>query len=201
MRDDIKEQLSALADDEVRPEELGLLVRRLGNDPEMAQQVGRYYLIRDVLHRDVPAADASDFSARVAAAIDLETKPLTQPVTWARRATRPLTGLAIAASVAFSVVMVWPRSEVATTPPPVAQTASAGSTATGNAAIQFAAGRDGLSLVDMQAPLVRPWEQLDPRLQQKLNGLLVNHSEYSASGRLGSVLPYSRIAGHDEAAD
>lgn len=197
MRDDIKEQLSALADDEVRPEELRFLVRRLGQSPEMARQMGRYYLIRDVLNRDVPVTHVGDLGARIAAAVDGEPELRRQARSWLQRTARPAAGLAIAASVAFSVVMVWPRSDL--DPPGIQQTASVGGA--GDAVIRFASDREALSLVDMKASIARPWEQLDPLLQQKLNGLLVNHSVHSASGRLGSVLPYSRIAGHNEAAD
>ncbi len=198
MRDEIKEQLSALVDDEARPDELRFLIRRLGQNSAMARQMGRYYLIRDVLHRDVPTAHVGDLGARIAAAIESEPQPRRSASSWAQRMTRPAAGLAIAASVAFSVVVVWPRGDIGTPPGPQQ---AAGVADVEDAAIQFASDQDASSKADTPAPVVRQWEQLDPQLQQKLNGLLVNHSEHSASGRLGSVLPYSRIAGHDEAVE
>jgi negative regulator of sigma E activity len=119
MSEPINEQVSALVDGELPPEETALLMRRLAREPELSARLGRYRLIGGVL-RGERAVAAEDFAARVSAAIALEpepTLPVLEPRPAVRRASpfgrfvRPLVGLSVAASVGVLAVMVLGRTE------------------------------------------------------------------------------------------
>ncbi|HUO79952.1 MAG TPA: RseA family anti-sigma factor [Steroidobacteraceae bacterium] len=109
MSDILNEQLSALLDGELPPEETSLLLKRLGREAALAQRLGRYRLCGDVL-RGESVQPRADFALRVSAAIAAE-PPLPAVGVAPRRpaAVRrltPLAGLAVAASVAMVAVLV-----------------------------------------------------------------------------------------------
>jgi sigma-E factor negative regulatory protein RseA len=111
MSDILSEQLSALLDGELPPEETTLLLKRLAREPELAQRLTRFRLCGDVLRGERVQLRA-DFAMRISAAIAAEA-PLPATVRAARRpgASRwqsPLTGIAVAASVAV-VAVLWLR--------------------------------------------------------------------------------------------
>jgi negative regulator of sigma E activity len=115
MSDILNEQLSALLDGELPPEETTLLLKRLGREAELAQRLTRYRLCGDVL-RGERVQPRADFTMRVSAAIAAE-PPLPAPRAVARRTggtrwLRPLAGLAVAASVAVVAVLVLRQSPV-----------------------------------------------------------------------------------------
>lgn len=177
-----KEQLSALVDDELRREESVFLQRRLANDDDAVAQLGRYFMISDTLRRQLPDSIDPAFSARVSAALEAEPAHQLAPPGLARRLARPLAGLGVAASAAMVAVSLWsPESAVPTAPggQPSFVAATAGPAA-------------GISLVSQPE---NRWDRLDPQVQQRLNGYLVNHSEHSSTGHFGGVLKYVRIAG------
>lgn len=211
MSDELREQLSALVDDELQHGEARLLARRLAHEQPAVQQLRRYFLIRDTLQGNVLRTDV-DLSARVAVALAEEPAHSARRtrVQHLGRAARPVAGMGIAASVALAVVMLWPQPGVQepggddVAGAPSLEQVAGGSLEAGPPAGE---GGSGLSPVSSgsgaETGLVRgedepqPRQQLDPQLQQRLNFYLVNHSEYSSTGSLGSVLKYARIAGHD----
>ncbi len=105
----LNEQLSALLDGELPPEETALLLRRLGRETDLAGRLTRYRLCGDVL-RGERSQPRADFTLRVSAAIAAEPALLAprgaarRPV--AARWLRPLVGVAVAASVAVVAVLV-----------------------------------------------------------------------------------------------
>jgi negative regulator of sigma E activity len=110
MSDLLNEQLSALMDGELPPEETALLMRRLEREPELAQRLARYRAIGDVLRND-RAQPSADFARRVSAAVTREPAPAVpmrapaRPARW--RALRPVMGLGVAAAVgALAVVLI-----------------------------------------------------------------------------------------------
>ena len=128
MSDILNEQLSALLDGELPPEETTLLLKRLGREAELAGRLSRYRLCGDVL-RGERVQPRADFTMRVSARIAAE-----PPLPVARRAAaprwlKPLAGLAVAASVAVVAVLVLrgspdlgaaaPATVAAVTPAPV----------------------------------------------------------------------------------
>jgi negative regulator of sigma E activity len=109
MSEILNEQLSALLDGELPPEETSLLLRRLGRETDLAARLTRYRLCGDVL-RGERCQPRADFTMRVSAAIASE-PALSAPRAAARRPARarwlrPLAGLAVAASVAVVAVLV-----------------------------------------------------------------------------------------------
>lgn len=179
--DELKEQLSALVDDELKKDEALFLCRRLANSPEAVEQLGRYFLISDALRRQLPDSVDLRLADRVTAALAQEAELQVSNGTWGRRLARPLTGLGIAASVAMVAVSMWSADGPA--PEGLAATP------------QVAASP--VQPVALGSP-VQQWDRLDPEVQAKLNGYLVNHSEHSSTGRFGGMLNYVRIAGQQD---
>lgn len=109
MSDSVKEQLSACLDGELADQEMGLLLKRVSRDAELRQSMGRYALISEALRGQV-RAPAKDFADRLIASI--ESEPAIEPARKRRSAgslsrfVRPLSGIAIAASVAVAVLSI-----------------------------------------------------------------------------------------------
>ncbi|HEU4856654.1 MAG TPA: sigma-E factor negative regulatory protein [Rhodanobacteraceae bacterium] len=102
-----REDLSALMDGELAVEPTRFLLRRLDHDPELGATWSRWHLIRACLASDsarmTVSRHDSDFSARVAAALQAEAQ---HPPVRQRRWARYVGGGAIAASVAVAALML-----------------------------------------------------------------------------------------------
>jgi negative regulator of sigma E activity len=120
MSDLLNEQLSALLDGELPPEQTALLLRRIEREPELAARLGRFRICGEVLRGD-RIQPRADFALRVSAAIAAEPAPAPQPaeVRQAALAGRPAripgwlksaTGLAVAASVGMLALLVLQRA-------------------------------------------------------------------------------------------
>jgi negative regulator of sigma E activity len=107
MNEGIKMQISAFCDGELPEAEAQLLLRRLSQDIELRQQAAEYFAIGRAMRGQGSVAEMGDLRGRIAAAIDdrsiaVEFSEI-EPV--ARRYTRPLAGIAIAATVAFVAIL------------------------------------------------------------------------------------------------
>jgi len=105
MTDLVSEQLSALLDGELPPEETALLLKRLARDPGLRARLARYSAAGAVLRGAGPAPSVN-FAARVSGAIAAE-----RPGTAVQRAAKfgwlqPLAGLGVAAAVAGLAIAV-----------------------------------------------------------------------------------------------
>ncbi len=180
MDDKLREQISALADDELPEAERDLLLRRLSADPALRSEWGRLHLIRDALHNELPAGAGDALSYRVMTALENDPQPVLRhtPAGLPRQFAKPLAGLAVAASVAAMAVI----------------------------GLQHLAGHDAgpvaatprLAAVDTptQSEIVGTrWDQ--PQMGTRLNAYLVNHSEYTSGSSLQGMMNYVRIAGYD----
>jgi hypothetical protein len=112
-----RQQLSALVDGELAPDEARFLLRRLQHDTELSGRYERWQLSGDVLRGQVRRTAAVDLSARVAAAIAAmpaaEIASSAQAVAGQRRGLlRWGGGAALAASVAAVMIMVTGREEL-----------------------------------------------------------------------------------------
>jgi negative regulator of sigma E activity len=107
MNDGINMQISAFVDGELPEAEAQLLLRRLSQDAELRQQAAEYFAIGRALRGQGSIASGGDLRGRIAAAIDdriLEEEfDDIEPV--GRRFVRPLTGFAIAATVAVAAIL------------------------------------------------------------------------------------------------
>ncbi|WP_455234435.1 sigma-E factor negative regulatory protein [Thiogranum longum] len=178
MRDEIREQLSALVDDELEELERPLLLGRLQRDIELRECLGRYQLIGEVMRGSGRTATLG-VARRVQQVLEQE-GPL--PVADLEKRSgrgwwKALSGVAIAASVALvSILTVTSLRESGTENGPV-----------------LAQGPDApvTQVSDQQ------WNRIKPQLDERVAGYLVNHSEYAGTRGIQGVMPYVRIVGYE----
>lgn len=111
MTEQLKLQVSAYVDDELLDEECALLVHRLCADDELQETVRRYSLIGDAIRGDSLAVQTL-LSRRISLELadDQESADVAMPLmanntgSW-RRFIRPVTGVAVAATVATVAVL------------------------------------------------------------------------------------------------
>ncbi len=181
MKNVIEEQLSALVDDELDPAEMDLLLRQVGRDSRLARRLSEMYLVKEAAHRTLPDVVDIGFADRVAAALEDEPAHHSGSPRRSLRWLKPAAGLAIAASVGTLAIGIWSTRQV--------QDGTAASTQT------VAAVAPAQADAPTQVRNVR-WERLDPQVQARLNGYLVNHGENAYAGQVGAMVPHVRIAGY-----
>ena len=108
MNDALKMQVSAFVDDELPENEADLLVRRLSQDFELRQQVADYLAIGRVMRREPGVAGVERLRDRISA--ELDERPSQDdadraPASAPSRLLRPLTGVAVAATVALIAIL------------------------------------------------------------------------------------------------
>ncbi len=202
---DIDEKLSFLLDDCPGGNTDAAIDEVIG-DVNLQYRMRRYRMIGDAMRHELPQAIDTGFHSTVMARIrdqiksqSLEstafrTPAVTAPVTsWVTL--KPFAGLALAAGVAIVTVALWQ---------PLGQ--------------EVEQIDDGLATIDQQMIQQLASQQLQvtavpvstrvqvsgmrwkiesesPGMQQKLNGYLVNHTEYSNS--MQGLIPQARVAGFD----
>ncbi len=180
MTDEIREQLSALIDDELSELERPLLLGRLQRDAELRECLGRYQLIGEVLRGAGKTATLS-VAGRVQEAVNREVAM--PPLAGQRSAYRwkPLAGVGVAASVAVLAILgITTLRDSGTDSVPT-----------------LAAGDSEPRVAHFDAVSDGQWNRIEPRIEERLSGYLVNHSEYAASRGVQGVMPYVRIVGFD----
>jgi sigma-E factor negative regulatory protein RseA len=188
MSDELREQLSALADDELNDAERPLLLGRLQRDPRLRACLGRYQLIGEVMRGGDTQAATLGVADRVQQALADDT-----PISLPAHATgsgalwwKPVAGMAVAASVALVAVLAVTSLRTGSNVVTVPTLASAPQASPATAAVTQVSDTSG-----------DQWERLDPRIDKRLSGYLVNHNEYAASRGVQGVMPYVRIVGYD----
>lgn len=201
---DRNEQLSALLDNDMKPEELTQFMDDLHRDPlAEGETLQRYQLIGKTLRGELDAAVFIDVSAAVQRAIELESGPVTNVRSLRPRwmpamprvipgLMRPVAGLAIAASVAMvtviSVRMVQQskpgaatgQSMAVITPAPVVPV---------NAQLA-----QQVQVVANTASVPEPVGQASPQL----NDYLMRHSGVAGQATMQGVMPYARAVSFDQ---
>ena len=106
MNEALKMQLSAFVDGELPENESELLLRRLSQDAELRRQVSEYMAVGRVMRGEPMIAGVDTLRDRVAAAIDDGESPAetVEAAPAASALTRPITGLAVAATVAVAAL-------------------------------------------------------------------------------------------------
>ena len=205
MTDKIREQLSALLDDELSATESARMLDQLGQSSELRDYWDRYHLIGDVLRGETLHVSSNQIAERVRERIEMEPaiiaspKPQTtaDPATPKKRASiqwlKPAAGVALAASVAAVTVVSLPQL----TGEPDASDSGVLITSTQpiNPPIQLVSSQrtDAYS----RGSTMR-WKNLsEPQVESKLNGYLVDHNEYAAPGGMNGVLPYATFVSYD----
>jgi len=188
MNDEIREQLSALTDDELSDAERPLLLGRLQRDPRLRACLGRYHLIGEVMRGGDVEAATLGVADRVQQALAGDA-PLHAPAHGAGGQLlwwKPVAGLAVAASVALVAVLSVTSLRTGDHKAAVPELASAQPTVPAPANVTRVSETSG-----------EQWQRLDPRIDKRLSGYLVNHNEYAASRGVQGVMPYVRIVGHN----
>ena len=99
------EHLSSLMDGELSREAGSFLTRRLFSDDEMCETWERYHLIRDCIRQPGSKQVVTGLCVKINASLEAEDAPVVSP--WQKnRWLKPVSGLAIAASVAMMAIVV-----------------------------------------------------------------------------------------------
>ena len=101
----LREQISALADDELPEGEHELLLRRFGTDVELRLHWERCHLIGEAMRKGLPEVDTRGFADRVMAVLADEPAPTAAEPSLANRLMRGVAGFAVAATVAVIAIV------------------------------------------------------------------------------------------------
>ena len=181
MSDEIREQLSALVDDELSDVEQPLLLGRVQRDTELRECLGRYQLIGEVMRgiADTTTLGVADRVRRVLlqdVGGQVPDTPKQEGFNW----WKPVAGFAVAASVALVAVLT------------VSSLRETASDAVPELASSNPAGVPAVARVSDDQ-----WDRIEPGIDKRLSGYLVNHNEYAASRGVQGVMPYVRIVGFE----
>lgn len=182
MSDEIREQLSALVDDELSDVEQPLLLGRMQRDAELRECLGRYQLIGEVM-RGITDTTTLGVADRVRRVLQHEVggqvpdTPKQEGFKW----WKPVAGFAVAASVALVAVLT---------------VSSVRETAT-DAVPELASSSNSAGVPAVARVNDDQWDRIEPGIDKRLSGYLVNHNEYAASRGVQGVMPYVRIVGFE----
>lgn len=200
------EELSALMDGEASELELRRIISGVDEDTELLRKWRRYHVARSVMQGDMRESQAAeytrlDISAAVSSALAAEpahdVKDSRPESSWQERFLRPLSSVAVAASVSAMVVFGWqnfsgtqdsnisaPGGNNAT----LAQVVVPNSPDSGYQTVSDSQRRIQRTVVN-QADIVRlPSEQ-----NQRLNQYLVSHSGNAALNTASGSMSYTRV--------
>jgi len=171
------EHLSSLMDGELSRETGLFLTRRLSSDEEMCDTWERYHLIRDCIRQPGSKLAVTGLCVKVSASLDAEEASTVS--TWSNnRWLKPVSGLAIAASVALMAIVV--------TAPQSVEVPATGDTALSTAANEPFVSPNNLPLAPVsQAASYTPGSRAD---SNRLNVYLLRHNQMArTAGRQGFV--------------
>jgi len=202
---DIKrdEQLSALLDNALDAEQLQAFMQDLKRDPVAdAETAQRYRLMGDAMRDEVDQSSFMDISASVSRAIEREAAHGSEPATtrkpfnlgaWLNAWFKPVTGVAVAASVAMVTLVTF--NSINQSPD------------VGTAAQQLALSADSSDAPAAQLQRVNPEIARNVRLastvdpaqksaqqQKQLNIYMMQHSSYASQATMQGMMPYVRAA-------
>lgn len=194
------EQLSAFMDDALDVQELRDFMQDLKRSPITdAEQAQRYQILRDVLRDELDQSSFIDISAAVHCAIAQETDSVMQ-LPQRKSASiidfsawlRPLSGLAIAASVAMVTVVtvrVVSNDSTETVQPLVAES-------TVNVPVAPAQPMVPVNtnlLQHIHVVSTADLEKDNSLREQQLREYMMNHSEYAGQTTIQGMMPYARV--------
>lgn len=194
MNERLCESLSALLDDEANELELERILSRTGTDAELRQTWTRYALAQQAAHGHQLANAGWDISLRVQSALVAEPAA---SATLRQRYLRPLTSLAVAASVTLTVVIggrelaQFNNAEpvaggdraVAASASPVGMLNSLGATS-----VQASYGNQGIGVV--QPSTRAAYQEL---AEQRLRKYMQQHAEQAALNTPHGLVPFARV--------
>ncbi|HVF33850.1 MAG TPA: sigma-E factor negative regulatory protein [Candidatus Saccharimonadia bacterium] len=182
MNPTVNEQVSALADGELSPDETRFALRRLDADADLRQSWSRIHLARDCMRRAAMLPAPAGFASGVMAKLD-EPAASSAAFPWLKTAAGGLIAAGVAAVALFAVA---PRDTVApATPAPTLAATTPITTEDLRPRIGTLPASDSIV-----APLrAVPATLADPRLDQ----YLIQHSDATLGGMRGGYVPYVYI--------
>ncbi len=185
MSDKNLEQISALMDSELFGKEAQQIIHESSRDKDLRDSWMRYHLIGEALRQDLPTTINLNFADKMSRILENEPHILVpkrrlHPQGWRK----PLSALAMAASIAGIAVVGWRQASNLEGPP--AQTPSpAALSPASQAAIQT-----------LPVATVR-WSDRQTKTSPKLDRYLMNHQQFKSSTDMDGVSPYVRIVGYE----
>lgn len=193
MKETRGELISALLDGELSDVESGkTLAKLLDGDSDGLAQFGRYRLIGDVMRGDAPM-----LSAQVAEGVRRALRDEPTVLTRSGRGRKwigPVAGLAVAASVAATAVVVAPQILS-----PQAETAPAVQLAAGEPVAGMApdlVAGVGAGPNDAPAQAMR-WSAVDAQLVDHINRLVIEHHEFGGHTGVNGPVPHIGFVSYD----
>ena len=191
MSESIRESLSALLDDEANELEIERVLTRMAGDPELRQAWVRYNVVRTVAAGQTPTHLELDISSGVRAALDGENRGT---AALKQRFMRPLASMAVAASVAATVVFGgqqlaqleaerYDGQAIASSISPVGMVNSLGATS-----VQASYGTRAVP--ELQPATHTAYQKL---ARQRLQKYMQEHAEHAALNTPNGLVPFARV--------
>lgn len=183
MTERLREQVSALADDELPEGEHELLVRRFAADRYLCLCWERYHLIGEAMRKSLPQVDTRGFADRI---LQLLGRDAAEQRRHAQRAPRVRVAASITAAVCVAVAALAAvrfsvhSNHLAAASSEIVPPASAFQATPAGAGINTAA-----------------WNGNTPEVQAELSNYIINHNEISAALGQQDPLPYFYITAYD----
>ncbi|MCB1700711.1 MAG: sigma-E factor negative regulatory protein [Pseudomonadales bacterium] len=190
MSEAMRESLSALLDDEANELEMQRVLARIADDPELRQVWVRYNMVRTLTGGQTPAHPDLDISAQVREAIGGKSAG----VGLRHRLLKPLASVAVAASVAVTVVLggqqlaqldadSYNSQAIASSVSPVGMVNSLGATS-----VQASYGTQGV--VELEPATGTAYQEL---ARQRLQKYMQEHAEHAALNSPNGLVPFARV--------
>lgn len=177
MSKETREFISCLMDGEIDQESSRFLMRRLATDDEMQATWSRYHLVRDCLRFQEGTMADIGLTSRVSVALEQETT-VQRRWTGASRWLKPVSGAAVAASVALmAIVAVGPASDEMQSGVPVEMASSV-------VGDSFTSPQGVLSRGPKSSEASLMGQSQSREERQRMNSYLLRH--YQAAGSNGS---------------
>lgn len=193
MSESMRESLSALMDDEANELETERVLARIAGDPQLRQAWVRYNVVHSVAVGHVPAHLELDISSQVRDAIAGETGGR-NAAGIRQRFLKPLASLAVAASVAATVVIggqqlaqlqadSYDSQAIASSVSPVGMVNSLGATS-----VQASYGTQSVPV--LQPATRTAYQEL---ARQRLQKYMQEHAEQAALNSPNGLVPFARV--------
>ncbi len=206
-----QEKISFLLDEFTSDEQSKAVLDEVENDVNLQYSMYRYQMIGQAMRHDLPGHIFTDFSANVRAKIgqienvaeksgnkvphNSDSGLAIGKSIWTWSIVKPFAGMALAASVAVVSITLWQFTNVEINS---GQATDQIVSADEKKIQRLASQTFQINAVPVSSSLNNGmrWKiSNNPKLQQKLNAYLVNHTEYSNS--LQGFIPQARVAGFD----
>jgi sigma-E factor negative regulatory protein RseA len=188
MSEQLRESLSAVMDGEAGEFELKRVLNELSANEELRGTWERYHLVRSLLRRELGRGAPIDFTERLWARIEaddsyVETADAPVEGRVGRRWLGPATGVAVAAAVAFTVILGFNLTPSDTNEPDAV---------VAEAAVTLEPRTQRVSIVEDPNPSLHAYpSRLD---MQRARSYMLHHAQHAALNEQGSVLPFAKVA-------